>query len=219
MLEVRTFGKTFEQKEREIINLQGQVKEIYDFLRAYHERKPKHVENSFFKPHTFPTYFTTPEKSSPFYHTYISSLPDYVKYIHASYRSKSKRTNATSTAKTKGKVVCLRASSSDSRDVPEIPPSKFQKEEENLDKDDKNDSYQDASADETLRSFSLESQYKENYIPRLFMANIKEEEYFYEEPPEETLVTKRTKLNSGPWFMLDDIPPCHWKKRLLEFRA
>lgn len=60
MLEERTFGKTFYQKEREIRNLQGQVKEIDDFLRASHERKPKHVENSFFDPPTFPTYFKQP---------------------------------------------------------------------------------------------------------------------------------------------------------------
>jgi hypothetical protein len=34
MLEERTFGKNFDQKEREIRRLQGQVKEIDDFLKA-----------------------------------------------------------------------------------------------------------------------------------------------------------------------------------------
>lgn len=58
MLEKRTFGNTFHQKEIEIRNLQGQVKDMGDFLRASHETKPKPVENSFFNSHTFPTYFT-----------------------------------------------------------------------------------------------------------------------------------------------------------------
>ncbi|KAI5400355.1 hypothetical protein KIW84_065297 [Lathyrus oleraceus] len=76
MLEERTFGKNFDQKEREIRNLQGQVKEKDDFLRAYHERKPKPVENSFFDPPAFPTYFKQPERTSPFYPTYVSSPPN-----------------------------------------------------------------------------------------------------------------------------------------------
>ncbi|CAK8532514.1 unnamed protein product [Lathyrus sativus] len=45
MLEERAFGKTFDQKEREIRSLQSQVKDIDDFLRASHERKPKPVES------------------------------------------------------------------------------------------------------------------------------------------------------------------------------
>ncbi|KAI5438486.1 hypothetical protein KIW84_024286 [Lathyrus oleraceus] len=76
MLEEITFGKNFDQKEREIRNLQGQVKEIDDFLRASHERKPKPVENSFFDPPAFPKYFKQPERPSPFYPTYVSSPPD-----------------------------------------------------------------------------------------------------------------------------------------------
>lgn len=52
------------------------------------------------------------------------------------------------------------------------------------------------------------------------MENTKEEEYFFEEDsPEETLVPERTKPNGGPWFTFDDIPPNHWRKRLLEFGA
>lgn len=40
------------------------------------------------------------------------------------------------------------------------------------------------------------------------MANIKEEECFYEEPPKETPSTERTKVNSGHWFTLlgENIP-------------
>ncbi|KAI5411213.1 hypothetical protein KIW84_056372 [Lathyrus oleraceus] len=85
MLEERTFGKICDQKEREIRNLQGQVKEINDFLRASHERKPKPVENSFFDPPAFPTYFKQPERPSPFYPTYASSPPDQVRYIPTAY--------------------------------------------------------------------------------------------------------------------------------------
>ncbi|KAI5410228.1 hypothetical protein KIW84_055643 [Lathyrus oleraceus] len=134
MLEERTFGKTFDQKEREIINLQGQVKEIDDFLRASHERKPKPVENSFFDPPAFPTYFKQPERPSPFYPTYVSSPPDQVRYTPTTYRPKSTRTATPSASKTKGKASYLSASSSDSQDIPKTPHPKIQKEEETPDK-------------------------------------------------------------------------------------
>lgn len=67
MLEERTSGKDFDHKERKIRRLQGQVKEIDDFLKAFKEIKPKPVEDFFFNPPTFPTYFTLPKKPSPFY--------------------------------------------------------------------------------------------------------------------------------------------------------
>jgi hypothetical protein len=52
------------------------------------------------------------------------------------------------------------------------------------------------------------------------MANIKEEDSFFEEEsPEETLIPERIKPNGGPWFTFDDIPPSRWRKRLLEFGA
>ncbi|KAI5431885.1 hypothetical protein KIW84_035863 [Lathyrus oleraceus] len=204
MLEERTFGKTFNQKEREIRNLQGQVKEIDDFLRASHERKPKPVGNYFFDPPIFPTYFKQPERPSSFCPAYVSSPPDQGRYIPTTYRPKCTRTTTTSTSKTKGKASCLSASSSDSQDIPETPPPKIQKEEETPDKG----------------FISSESESRDNYIPRLFMANVKEEESFFEEEsPEETLVPERTKPNGGPWFTFDDIPPISWRKRLLEFGA
>lgn len=124
MLEEKIFDKTFDQKEREIRNLQGQVKEINDFLRASHERKLKPVENSFFDPPAFPTYFKQLERPYPFYPTYVSSPPDQVRYIPTTYRPKSTRTATPSTSKTKGKAFCLSASSSDSQDIPETPPPK-----------------------------------------------------------------------------------------------
>ncbi|KAI5429496.1 hypothetical protein KIW84_034183 [Lathyrus oleraceus] len=241
MLEERTFGKTFDQKEREIRNLQGQVKEIDDFLRASHERKPKPVENSFFDPPAFPTYFKQPERPSPFYPTYVSSPPDQVRYIPTVYRPKSTRTSTPSTSKTKGKASCLSASSSYSQDIPETPPPKIQKEEETPNKgfqamaitrkyessqknhhlaetsahkedksstDSDNNSDQETSTDETPESVSSKSESEDNYIPRLFMANIKEEDSFFEEEsPEETLIPERIKPNGGPWFTFDDIPP------------
>ncbi|KAI5444710.1 hypothetical protein KIW84_013112 [Lathyrus oleraceus] len=253
MLEERTFGKTFDQKEREIRNLQGQVKEIDDFLRASHERKPKPVENFFFDPPSFPTYFKQPERPSPFYPTYVSSPPDQVRYIPTTYRPKSTKTSTPSTSKTKGKASCLSASTSDSQDIPETPPPKIQKEEETLDKgfqamaitrryksskenhhlaetsgrkedesstDSDNNSDQETSTDETPGFFSSKSESEDNYIPRLFMANIKEEDSFFEEEsPEETLIPERIKPNGGPWFTFDDIPPSRWRKRLLEFGA
>lgn len=111
MLGGRTFGNTFDQKEREIKSPQVQLKEMDDFLRASLERKPKSVENSFFNPHTFPTYFTRPEKISPFYPTYASSPPDFVKYIPITHKPKFDRTNSPSTTKKKGKVVYLSTSS------------------------------------------------------------------------------------------------------------
>lgn len=134
MLEEITFGKYFDQKEREIKSLEGQVKEIDDFLRASHERKPKPVENSFFDPPAFPTYFKRPKRSSPFYHAYVSSSPDQVKYIPTAYKPKSSRTTTTSTSKTKGKASYLSASSSYSQDIPETPLPKIQNEEETLNK-------------------------------------------------------------------------------------
>ncbi|KAI5409459.1 hypothetical protein KIW84_055047 [Lathyrus oleraceus] len=253
MLEERIFGKTFDQKEREIKNLQGLVKEIDDFLRASHERKPKPIENSFFDPHTFPTYFKQPERSSPFYSTYVSSPPYQVRYIPTTYRPKSTTTATPSTSKTKGKASCLSASSSESQDIPETPPPKIQKEEEIPDKgfqamaitrnyessqknhhlvetpvqkedesstDGDNNSDQEISTNETPRSVSSKSESEDNYIPRLFMANIKEEDSFFEEEsPEETLIPERTKPNGGPWFTFDDVPLSRWRKRLLEFGA
>ncbi|KAI5383653.1 hypothetical protein KIW84_070870 [Lathyrus oleraceus] len=72
--------------------------------------------------------------SSPFYPAYVSSPPVQAKYILIAYIPKSSRTTTTSTSKTKGKATCLSASSSDSHDIPEIPPPKFQKEEEIPDK-------------------------------------------------------------------------------------
>lgn len=104
------------------------------FLRASNERKPRPIENYFCNPHTFPKYFTRPERPSPFYPNYASSSPDYVKYIPTTHIPKSDITNVTSTARTKGKAISLSTSSSDSKDVPKIPPSKFQKEEEVPDK-------------------------------------------------------------------------------------
>ncbi|KAI5439436.1 hypothetical protein KIW84_025001 [Lathyrus oleraceus] len=253
MLEERTFGKNFDQKKREIINLQGQVKEIDDFLRASHERKPKLVENSFFDPPTFPTYFKQPERPSPFYPAYASSPPNQVRYIHITYRPKSTRTTTPSTSKTKGKSPCMSASSSYSQDIPETSPPKIQKEEETSDKgfqamtiarnyeypqenyplaessaqmgDDSsrnsdNNSDQETSTDETPGSFSPKSESRNDYIPRLFMENIKEEESFFEEESlEETLIPERTKPNGGPWFTFDDIPPSRRRKRLLQFGA
>ncbi|CAK8566538.1 unnamed protein product [Lathyrus sativus] len=130
MLEERAFGKTFDQKEREIRSLQSQVKEIDNFLRASHERKPKPVEKSFLDPPTFPTYFKRLERPSSFYPVYVSSPSDPVKYIPTAYRPRSSRTTTTSTSKTKGKAACLSASSSNSQDIPETPPSKIQKEQE-----------------------------------------------------------------------------------------
>ncbi|KEH33365.1 hypothetical protein MtrunA17_Chr3g0094161 [Medicago truncatula] len=56
-------------------------------------------------------------------------------------------------------------------------------------------------------------------VSRLFMVNVKEEGSFYEESLEETPVADKTKINSGPWFTLDDIPPNRWRERLLEFGA
>ncbi|KAI5434660.1 hypothetical protein KIW84_021475 [Lathyrus oleraceus] len=212
MLEERTFGKTFDQKEREIRNLQGQLKEIDDFLRASHERKPKSVGNSFFDPPAFSTYFKQPERPSPFYPTYVSSPPDQVRYMPTAYRPKSTRTATPSTSKTKGKASCLSASSSDSQDIPETPPLKIQKEEETPDKDSDNNSDQETSTKETPRSVSSKSESEDNYIPRLFMANIKEEDSFFEEEsPEETLIPERIKPNGGPWFTFDDIPPGRWR--------
>jgi len=52
------------------------VKEIDDFLKASKEIKPKPVEDLFFNPPTFPTYFSQPERPSPFYPSYASSPPD-----------------------------------------------------------------------------------------------------------------------------------------------
>lgn len=48
------------------------------------------------------------------------------------------------------------------------------------------DPHQSISNEETPKSFSPESKSEEDYIPILFMKNIKEEEFFYEESPEET---------------------------------
>ncbi|KAI5442728.1 hypothetical protein KIW84_011676 [Lathyrus oleraceus] len=79
---------------------------------------------------------------------------------------------------------------------------------------------QDTSNDGKPRSFSSKSESKDNYILRLFMENIKEEESFFEEEsPEETLAPERTKPNGGPWFTFKDMPPNRWRKRLLEFGA
>ncbi|KAI5436983.1 hypothetical protein KIW84_023198 [Lathyrus oleraceus] len=81
-----------------------------------------------------------------------------------------------------------------------------------------NNSDQETSIDETPRFVSSKSESEDNYIPRLFMANIKEEECFFEEKsPEETLVPEMTKPNGDPWFTFDDIPPSRWRKRLIEF--
>ncbi|KAI5427920.1 hypothetical protein KIW84_033083 [Lathyrus oleraceus] len=191
MLEERTFGKTFDQKEIEI------------------RKRP-----------------------SPFYPSYVSSPPDHVRYIPTAYRPKSTRTATPSTSKTKGKASCLSVSSSDSQDIPEIPPPKIQKEEETPDKgfqattitrnyesphknhplaetstqkedesstDGDNNSDQEISTDETPIFVSSKSKSEDNYIPRLFVANIKEEESFFEEEsPEETLIPKRTKPNCSP---------------------
>lgn len=81
------------------------------------------------------------------------------------------------------------------------------------------DSYQSISIEGTPKSFSPESEPEEDYIPRLFMENIKEEESFYEESPEETPTVERTKPTGILWFTLDDIPPSRWRKILHEFRA
>ncbi|KAI5388964.1 hypothetical protein KIW84_074570 [Lathyrus oleraceus] len=220
MLEEITFGKSLDQKEREIRNLQGQVKDINYFLRASHERKPEHVENSFFDPLVFPTYFKQLERPSPFYPTYVSSPPDQVRYIPTAYRPKSARITTPSTSKTKGKVSCLSASSSDSKIIPDTPSPKIQKEEETLDKG--------FQATEITRNHEspkkitllLNHQHKREMSPRQMTLHgkYKEEESFFEEEfPEETLVPERTKPKDGPWFTFDDITPSSWRKRLLEF--
>ncbi|XP_073220669.1 uncharacterized protein [Cicer arietinum] len=128
MLEERTFGQEFDQKEREIRMLQGQLKEIDDFLRASKKEEYKHVEDPFFNPPNFPSYFSRPNRPSPLYPTYASSPPDYAKYIPTTYRPKSARTEKASTSRSKEKITCLSVSSSDSQDVPETPSPKFQKE-------------------------------------------------------------------------------------------
>lgn len=94
-----------------------------------------------------------------------------------------------------------------------------QKEDESS-TDGDNNSDQETSTDETPRFVSSKSESEDNYIPRLFMANLKEEDSFFEEEsPEETLIPERTKPNGGPWFTFDDIPLSRWRKRLLEFGA
>ncbi|KAI5400362.1 hypothetical protein KIW84_065304 [Lathyrus oleraceus] len=96
--------------------------------------------------------------------------------------------------------------------------SAHKEDESSTDSD--NNSDQETSTDETPGSLSSRSESEDNYIPRLFMANIKEEDSFFEEEsPEETLILERTKPNGGPWFTFDDIPPSRWRKRLLEFGA
>ncbi|KAI5434661.1 hypothetical protein KIW84_021476 [Lathyrus oleraceus] len=215
--------KVLSQKmQKHYRSLKAKVSQLDRDLRqiASHERKPKPVENSFFDPPDFPTYFKQPERPSPFYPTYVSSPPDQVRYIPTTYRPKSTRTATPSTSKSKGKASYLSASSSDSQDIPETPPPKIQKEEETHDKDSDNNSDQETSTEETPGSVSSKSKSKDNYIPRLFMANIKEEDSFFEEEsPEETLIPERIKPNGGPWFTFDDIPPNCWRKRLLEFGA
>lgn len=105
-LDEKTFGKNFDQKEREIIRLQAQVKEMDDFITTSKEHKPKPVEIFFVNPPTIPTYFTQPERPSPFFPTYASSPPDYVKYISTVYRPKSAMAT-TLTSRNKGKTVCV----------------------------------------------------------------------------------------------------------------
>ncbi|CAI8595172.1 unnamed protein product [Vicia faba] len=217
MLEERTFGKNFDQKEREIRNLQGQVKEIDDFLRASHERKPKPVENLFLDPPTFPTYFKRPERPSPFFPTYVTSPPDqnlriFLKHLLQNSKKEEEIPD-------KGfQAMAITGNCEFPQKSYSLAESSAQKEDESS-SDDEKDSCQETSSDETPRSFSSESQSEVNYIPRLFMANIKEEDSFFEESPEETLVPERTKPNGGPWFTFDDIPPSRWRKRLLEFGA
>ncbi|KAI5433556.1 hypothetical protein KIW84_020735 [Lathyrus oleraceus] len=136
-----------------------------------------------------------------------------VRYTPTTYRPKSTRTTTPSTSKTKVKASCLSTSSLDSQDIPETPPPKIQKEEETPDKDTDNNSHQETSTHETPRSVSSKSESEDNYIPRLFMENIKEEELLFEkESPEETLIPERTKPNGGPWFTFDDIPPSRTMK-------
>jgi predicted nucleic acid-binding Zn-ribbon protein len=223
MLEEKTFGKNFDQKEREIKRLQGQVKEIDDFLKASKDIKPKPIEDPLFNPPVFPTYFTQPERPSPFYPSYASSPPDYVKYIPTAYRPKSARTT-TSSYRSKGKTACLSVSSSDSQDVAETPP-KFQKEEipdkgfqamaitenwkfsqesgssesstgssENSSPKE-NYSFHNTSTSDTSDFSSSEREFESNYmnISRSFMVNVKEEGSFYEESLEETQRRKGLK--------------------------
>lgn len=85
--------------------------------------------------------------------------------------------------------------------------------------DGNNNSYQETYADETPRSFSQKLEIKDNRILRIFMENMKEEEYFFEESPKETLVPEMTKPNGDLWFTFDDILPRYQRKRLLEFGA
>ncbi|KAI5403929.1 hypothetical protein KIW84_051178 [Lathyrus oleraceus] len=96
--------------------------------------------------------------------------------------------------------------------------SAHKEDESSTDSD--NNSDQETSTDKTPRSVSSKSESEDNYMPRLFMANIQEEDSFFEEEsPEETLIPERIKPNGGPWFTFDDIPPSRWRKRLLEFGA
>ncbi|KAI5416005.1 hypothetical protein KIW84_041158 [Lathyrus oleraceus] len=176
MLEERTFGKTFDQKEREIRNLQGQVKEIDDFLRASHERKPKPVENSFFDPHAFPIYFKQPERPSPFYPTYASSPPD--QNIPETPPPKIQKEEETPD---KGfQAMAITRKYEPPQENHHLAETSAHKEDESsIDSD--NNSDQETSTDETPGSVSSKSESEDNYIPRLFMANIKEEDSFFEE--------------------------------------
>ncbi|KAI5391035.1 hypothetical protein KIW84_076048 [Lathyrus oleraceus] len=158
MLEERTFGKTFDQKEREIINLQGQT-------------PPPKIQKE----------EETPDKG-------FQAMA-----ITRKYESSQENHHFAET-------------------------STHKKDESSTDSD--NNSDQETSTDETPGYVSSKSESEDNYIPRLFMENIKEEDSFFEEESaEETLIPERIKPNGGPWFTVDDIPPSLRRKRLLEFGA
>ncbi|MCH83771.1 polyprotein-like, partial [Trifolium medium] len=127
------FGTTFNQKEREMRTLKKQVKELDDIIRASketNEPQQKPIDNIFFNPPFFPTYFTRPERPPPFMLT-SPFLASSAEYRTTAYKTRSTRAT-TSTSKDKGKAVNLNGSSTDSQDNPETPPTKYQKEKRDL---------------------------------------------------------------------------------------
>ncbi|MCH83046.1 polyprotein-like [Trifolium medium] len=238
------FGTTFNQKEKEMRNLKKQVKELDDIIKASKQSKEpqkKPIDNIFFNPPSFPTYFTIPERPPPFQLTspfLTASLPE---FMPSTYRARNIRATA-SISKDKGKAASLNESSPDSQDNPETPPSKYQKEEPDSQQPDQiypslaitnhyspNDTSQNSTSSDNDQNYTesedssiiaAESEPEETVmnISELFMVNLKEESY-YEESFDDERTTGKPKINGGPWFTFDDIPPNQRRRRLLDFKA
>ncbi|MCI34657.1 polyprotein-like, partial [Trifolium medium] len=82
------------------------------------------------------------------------------------------------------------------------------------------DDSQNSNRSENSSTTAAESESEETQmnISELFMVNFKEESY-YEESFDEEHTTGKPKINGGPWFTFDDIPPNRWRRRLLDFKA